>query len=140
MGWEFARPQRNVMRFCQTSLPQWLKPIHAKRPGSSAFSSPEAQATASSAIIWQWAGDNPQAASRWAESFPEGQTRQRAYESLINRWSQSDPYAAAKWLGTLPQTESRDAAVGVYSQSIAGSDPHAATQWAETIANGNPQQ
>ena len=76
----------------------------------------DAQANATSSIAWQWAGEDPQAASKWAASFPEGRTRQRAFESVMNRWAQNDPYAAGSWLGTLAPGDSRDAAVNIRSR------------------------
>src|SRR5204863_507603 len=83
---------------------------------------------------WQWAGDDPQAASRWASAFPERKARERAYENLMNRWSQNDAYAAGAWLGTLPAGPSRDAAVTAYTQRVVATDPQTAVQWAETFA------
>ena len=117
-----------IASVAETDLPEATRLV-ARLPAG------DSQANAASSIGWQWAGDDPQAASKWAASFPEGKTRQRAFESVMNRWSQNDPYAAGSWLGTLPAGDSRDAAVNAYTGRIMGSDPAAAVQWAQTISD-----
>ena len=44
----------------------------------------EAQATATSAVVWQWAANDAAGASKWVASFPEGQARERAVDDPAN--------------------------------------------------------
>ena len=65
----------------------------------SRLSTAEAQSTATAAIAWQWAGSDPQAASKWAAALPENKIRQQAFESLMNRWSRAIPMRPASGWG-----------------------------------------
>jgi hypothetical protein len=97
--------------------------------------SPTAQESAVGTIASRWADEDPQAASRWAATLPEGRVRERAVNDVIGRWAEIDPYNAASWLSTLSQGSSRDSAVAIYAGRIASSDPQTAVEWAETIGN-----
>ena len=93
----------------------------------------DSQLLATSSLISQWAGTDPQAASVWAASFPQGEMRDQLFANLMNRWAMTDPSSAATWLDSLGADESRDAAVGALISRIASADPEAAVQWAVTI-------
>ena len=93
----------------------------------------DAQLLATSSLISQWAGTDPQAASAWATCFPQGEMRDQLFANLMNRWAKTDPSSAATWLDSLGADESRDAAVGAAFGRIASADPQAAVQWAVTI-------
>jgi hypothetical protein len=84
-------------------------------------------------VLREWAGTDPQAASAWAASFPQGEMRDQLFANLMNRWAKTDPSSAATWLDSLGADESRDAAVGALIGRIASADPEAAVQWAASI-------
>ncbi len=121
---------------CPASSRWSRNPIRARPRGSPPRCRPaKRKAAPIGTIAWQWAGEDPQATSKWAASLPEGASRERAFENLVNRWSQNDPYATGAWLGTLPAGQSRDTAVAAYTRRVASTDPLTAAQWAETIGN-----
>ena len=100
----------------------------------------DAQIQAAVSIMLQWAKSDPEAASVWAASLPEGEWRGLVFEELINHWAQSDPATAAFWLGGLPQGPSRDQAVSAFASHIISSDPQGALQWASTISNDSRRE
>jgi hypothetical protein len=58
-----------------------------------------------SRLATEWAGDDPQAASRWAQSLPTGDTRLWAMKNLAREWAEYEPTAATAWANTLPAAE-----------------------------------
>ncbi len=95
------------------------------------------QPLAASSLVSQWVGADPQAASAWAASFPDAETRDQLFANVMNRWAKTDPSAAATWLQTLPADSSRDAAVAAFASRIVSADPQAAVQWAATISDAS---
>jgi hypothetical protein len=97
----------------------------------------DAQVLAGSSMVSQWAGSDPQAASAWVASLPEGETRDQLFANLMNRWAKTDPSAAATWLQTVAASPSRDAAVSAFTSRIVSADPQGAVQWAATISDAS---
>jgi hypothetical protein len=58
-----------------------------------------------SRLATEWARDDPQAASRWAQSLPPGDTRLWVLKNLARQWAEYEPAAAANWANTLPAAE-----------------------------------
>jgi hypothetical protein len=77
----------------------------------------------------------PQAASAWAASFPDAETRDQLFANVMNRWAKTDPSAVATWLQTLAADSSRDAAVAAFASRIVSANPQAAVEWAATISD-----
>ena len=87
-------------------LPGLVSVVAEDNPGSAAELVSrlpgDMQPLAASSLISQWAGADPQAASVWAASFPDAETRDQLFANVMNRWAKTDPTAAATWLQTLP--------------------------------------
>ena len=75
---------------------------------------PDANATAdretgllrnASQLATAWARDDPQAASRWAQSLPAGDTRLWVMKNVARQWAEYEPSAAATWTRALPAAE-----------------------------------
>ena len=77
-------------------------------------SAPAANATAdretnllrnASKLATDWARDDPQAASRWAQSLPAGDTRLWVMKNVAKQWAEYEPSVAATWTRALPAAE-----------------------------------
>jgi hypothetical protein len=75
---------------------------------------PDANATAdretgllrnASQLATHWAQDDPQAASRWAQSLPAGDTRLWVMKNVAKQWAEYEPSSAAAWTRALPAAE-----------------------------------
>ena len=58
-----------------------------------------------SRVAADWARDDPQAASRWAQNLPPGDTRLWVMKNLARQWAEYEPSAASAWARTLPAAE-----------------------------------
>ena len=58
-----------------------------------------------SRLATDWARDDPQAASRWAQSLPAGDTRLWVMKNVAKQWAEYEPTAAATWARALPAAE-----------------------------------
>jgi hypothetical protein len=76
-------------------------------------------------------------AFEWANSLPEGQSRDSAYGGIAREWASRDVVAAATWLDTLPKGTARDSAVASFANRTAPRDPEGATLWASTLPPGD---
>ncbi|WP_193211489.1 hypothetical protein [Luteolibacter marinus] len=52
-----------------------------------------------------WGLKDPQAASAWTSTLPEGDARLWAQKNLAANWAQYDPNAAKQWVATLPAAD-----------------------------------
>jgi hypothetical protein len=80
--------------------------------------------------------NDPSKALAWAETLPEGASRQSAFASLASTWAGKDVEAVAQWLDKLPGGASRDSAVAGFASRTAPRDPEGATAWASTLPAG----
>jgi hypothetical protein len=78
---------------------------------------------------------DPKAATTWAMSLPEGESRNNAMEESIRQWGRSDPTAASEYLTRMPASDAKDRAVQDFSRVIAAEDPKSAVTWAASIAD-----
>jgi hypothetical protein len=62
---------------------------------------------AASALIDQWAEEDPAAASAWIKALPAGDTRERATIQLISEISNDDPASALEWARSISSEETR---------------------------------
>jgi hypothetical protein len=97
--------------------------------------SSDTQVIAASSLISQWASSDPQAASIWAASLPQGEMRDQLFANLASSWAKSDSSRAGEWLNTLTNDPSRDAAVSAFATHTTSVDPQLALQWAATITD-----
>jgi hypothetical protein len=85
----------------------------------------------------RWASDDPAAAASWADSLPDGASRDEGLKAVSESWSRYDTVAAAQWLGTLEAGSSRDAAIQPLVEQVRSTDPHTAFSWAASISDDN---
>jgi hypothetical protein len=88
-------------------------------------------------LAGQWADDDPAAASKWAATLPDGQSRDEGFKAVSQAWSQYDAVATAQWLGTLEAGSSRDAAIQPLVGQVRETDPETAFSWASSISDEN---
>ena len=86
-------------------------------------------------ISSSWVEKDPDAASRWALSLPDGPARENAVGSVVSQWTQNDPAAAGGWVQQLPAGTMRDAAVGQFANQVVERDPARAMEWVRMIAD-----
>ena len=55
-----------------------------------------------SSFAVQWSMKDPDGASQWVQSLPEGESKLWVQKNLAMNWSKYDPDATKAWLGTLP--------------------------------------
>jgi hypothetical protein len=94
-------------------------------------------ASSAGELAGHWAGDDPAAASAWAATLPDGQSRDTGLAAVSAAWSQYDAIATAGWLGTLPAGSSRDAAIQPLVSHVRDFDPGTAFSWAASISDEN---
>lgn len=97
---------------------------------------PNTVSGAGSNVAAALAKNDPTKALAWAETLPEGSTREGAFASLASTWAGKDVEAAAQWLDKLPKGTSRDSAVAGFASRTAPRDPEGATAWASTLPAG----
>lgn len=78
----------------------------AKRPGMNGVQSPLFSGLAS-----KWGGNDPDAASAWANSLSNPDTRKAALVGVLKGWADKDPDAAAAYAATLTPKDVQEAAV-----------------------------
>lgn len=80
---------------------------------------------------------SPQKAVEWAQSLPEGPSRDAVYGSIAKEWAARDVEGLAAWLDKLPQGSARNSAVLAFAGRSALSDPEGAALWLSTIPWGD---
>jgi hypothetical protein len=75
------------------------------------------------------------AARDWAESLPEGASRDMALHQVAEQWVKTDAPAASEWIRALPAGKLRDGAARELSSALARRDPASAFAWARSIEN-----
>jgi hypothetical protein len=80
---------------------------------------------------------DPQDAVRWAESLPEGKSRQSAFSAIAGAWAAKDVEGAAAWLDRMTPGASKDAAIEGFAVRTAPKDPEGSAIWAATLPPGN---
>ena len=98
---------------------------------------PDSVSTASREVGSRMAKADPESAVRWADSLPEGKSRQSAFWAIAGAWATKDVEGAAAWLDKMPAGPSRDSAVEGFAVRTAPKDPEGSAIWAATLPPGN---
>jgi hypothetical protein len=80
---------------------------------------------------------SPQKALQWAQSLPEGPSRDAVFGGIAKEWAGSDVQGVAAWLDKLPQGSARSAAVLAFAGRSALADPEGAALWLSTIPSSD---
>ncbi|HWB03979.1 MAG TPA: RNA polymerase sigma factor [Verrucomicrobiales bacterium] len=88
---------------------------------------------ATSTLAAGMAGNDPEAAVRWASSLQTG--RDTALETALGVWVHQDSFAVSAWAAKLPAGVERDIAAHALVHAVAASDPDAAWEWAMGISD-----
>ncbi len=94
-------------------------------------------ASSAGQLARRWADDDPAAASKWAASLSNSQSRDEGLKAVSRAWSQYDAIAIAQWLGSLESGSSRDAAIQPLVSQVRETDPNTAFSWAASISDEN---
>jgi len=86
-----------------------------------------------------WSHRDPQAALRFASSYPVESQRSGAITSAVMTWAEADAPAAARAVEALPAGPTRLPLIGRVAAAWARLDPAAATAWAAGIPSPDEQ-
>ncbi len=98
---------------------------------------PDSVSMAGREVGSRMAQGDPESAVRWANSLPEGKSRQGAFWAIAGAWATKDVAGAAAWLDGMPAGPSRDAAVEGFAVRTAPKDPEGSAIWAATLPPGS---
>lgn len=73
--------------------------------GGDTANRPDSLLRGTSGLATDWAQDDPQAASHWAQGLPAGDTRLWVMKNLARQWAEYEPSAASAWARSLPAAE-----------------------------------
>ena len=87
---------------------------------------------AASVVAGSWAATNPSAATAWAASMGNLETRRLALSSAVSAWANTDPRSAAAFAERLPAND-RSAAITTVVSTWATTAPSEAAAWLTQI-------
>jgi RNA polymerase sigma factor (sigma-70 family) len=82
-----------------------------------------------------WAQQNPEEASTWAATLPQGDDLTRAACAIVSSWAAKDPQRASAWVASIPAGGERDAAAGAWITATAQQFPRQAWDLALSIGD-----
>ena len=94
---------------------------------------PERRGQALAGVARSWAANDPAAATQWALSLTDEQSRTNALSSATATWIQADRYEAASWINSLPAGADRDIATHGLVGALMQNEPESAWTWALSV-------
>jgi hypothetical protein len=91
-------------------------------------------------VAKDYVNENPEKATAWIESLPEGSGQARALGVAYSTWASRDPDAVASKINRMNISPTRDAAVQGYAWRVGTKDPSTAIKLASTISDAKARE
>ena len=86
-------------------------------------------------VAKDYVNENPEKATAWLESLPEGNGQTRALGVAYSTWASRDADAVVSKINRMSASPTRDAAVQGYTWRVGSKDPVTAIKLANTISD-----
>lgn len=130
LGRREAAIERISKSISSSDIPRAIAHL-ATRPGMAGVESP-----LFSGLARRWGQSDPNAATAWADSLSEANTRKAAIVGIMYGWTHLNPEEAANYAAQLPAGDLQNEAVAMVAKEWGFKDPRGAANWVSAFPEG----